>query len=74
MAKAATKTTKKVKIGRDNPSLTSPLKIGVGGDRNYKEMDNNRVNYSKISGTLPLPNLVEVQTQSYQWLLEQGLD
>jgi len=31
------------------------------------------VNYSKISGTLPLPNLVEVQTQSYQWLLEQGL-
>ena len=73
MAKATTKTTKKVKVGRDNPALTSPLKIGVGGERNYKEMDNNRVNYSKISGTLPLPNLVEVQTQSYQWLLEQGL-
>jgi DNA-directed RNA polymerase subunit beta len=74
MAKATTKTTKKVKLGRNNPALTSPLKIGVGGERNYKEMDNNRVNYSKISGTLPLPNLVEVQTQSYQWLLEQGLD
>ena len=74
MAKASTKTTKKVKVGRENPSLTSPLKIGVGGERNYKDMDNARVNYSKISGTLPLPNLVEVQTLSYQWLLEQGLD
>jgi DNA-directed RNA polymerase subunit beta len=74
MAKVSTKTTKKVKVGRDNPSLTSPIKIGVGGERNYKDMDNARVNYSKISGALPLPNLVEVQTQSYQWLLEQGLD
>ena len=73
MAKMA-KTTKKVKIGRDNVLLNSPLKIGTGGARNYKEMDNNRVNYSKVSGTLPLPNLVEVQTESYQWLLEQGLD
>jgi DNA-directed RNA polymerase subunit beta len=73
MAKA-TKTTKKVKIGRDNVLLTSPLRIGTGGARNYKEMDNNRVNYSKVSGSLPLPNLVEVQTESYQWLLDQGLD
>ena len=73
MAKMA-KTTKKVKIGRDNVLLNSPLKIGTGGARNYKEMDNNRINYSKVSGSLPLPNLVEVQTESYQWLLEQGLD
>jgi DNA-directed RNA polymerase subunit beta len=74
MAKQAVKSKKKVKVGRANPSLSSPLKIGSGGARNYKDMDNKRVNFSKVSGSLPLPNLVEVQTESYQWLLEKGLD
>ena len=73
MAKKTT-TKKKVKIGRDTVALTGPLKIGTGGARHYQNMDNNRVNYSKISGVLALPNLVEVQTENYQWLLEKGLD
>ncbi len=29
--------------------------------------------YSRISSALPLPGLVEVQLQSYHWLLEEGL-
>lgn len=32
-----------------------------------------RRNYSRISGSLELPNLVEVQTDSYQWFCEEGI-
>ncbi len=39
-----------------------------------KRLNNNRVDYSKISGELPLPNLVEVQTRSYNELIDSGLD
>jgi DNA-directed RNA polymerase subunit beta len=42
--------------------------------KEFKVLANSRRDYSKISGTLPLPNLVEVQTESYQWLIETGLD
>lgn len=35
---------------------------------------NGRINFSKISGKLPLPYLVEIQTDSYRWFLEEGLD
>lgn len=44
---------------------------------NYKNkpmLPNNRVNFSKISGNLELPNLVEIQTDSYKWFLEKGID
>ncbi len=45
-------------------------------------MDNNismakskviRRNYSRISGSLELPNLVEIQTDSYKWFKEEGI-
>lgn len=39
----------------------------------YRMLENNRRDYSKISGTLPLPNLVAVQTESFEWLLNEGL-
>ncbi|MFA5235256.1 MAG: DNA-directed RNA polymerase subunit beta [Bacilli bacterium] len=42
--------------------------------KEFKLLGNSRRDYSKISGTLPLPNLVEVQTESYKWLIEAGLD
>ncbi len=32
-----------------------------------------RRNYSRISGSLELPNLVEVQTDSYKWFIEKGI-
>ncbi len=32
-----------------------------------------RRNYSKISGTLELPDLVEIQTHSLDWLIKEGL-
>lgn len=32
-----------------------------------------RRDYSKVSGTLELPNLVEIQTQSYKWFEEEGI-
>ena len=33
----------------------------------------NRVNYSKISGSLALPNLIEIQTSSFDWFLKKGI-
>ncbi len=32
-----------------------------------------RRDYSKVSAELPLPNLVELQTQSYDWFLNEGI-
>ena len=32
-----------------------------------------RRNYSKISGTLDLPDLIEIQTQAFDWLTSEGL-
>ncbi len=39
-----------------------------------KRLPNNRIDYSKISGTLPLPYLVEIQTESFDWFLKEGID
>ena len=39
-----------------------------------KKLNNDRYDYSKISGDLPLPNLVEIQTKSYAEFLDKGLD
>ena len=39
-----------------------------------KRLNNDRVDYSKISGKLPLPNLVEIQTKSYEEFRTKGLD
>jgi len=35
---------------------------------------NVRMSFSKTRNTLELPNLVEIQTKSFKWLLEKGLD
>ena len=43
-------------------------------EQNYKYLHNGRIDFSKISGTLPLPYLVEIQTKSFQWLLDEGID
>ncbi|MDD6468008.1 MAG: DNA-directed RNA polymerase subunit beta, partial [Erysipelotrichaceae bacterium] len=32
-----------------------------------------RRDYSKVSGTLPLPNLVEIQTDSFEWFKKEGV-
>ena len=42
--------------------------------KTIKYLNNNRIDYSKISGTLPLPNLVEIQTVSFRWFIEKGVD
>ncbi len=34
---------------------------------------NTRLSYSKIKEALPMPNLIEVQKNSYNWFLEDGL-
>ena len=39
-----------------------------------KQLNNGRRDYSKISGELPLPNLVEIQTSSYAEFRDKGLD
>ena len=41
---------------------------------NYPVGVNGRLDFSKISGRLSLPNLVEVQTDSYSWFLQTGID
>ena len=32
-----------------------------------------RRSYAKIKEVLPLPNLIDIQTNSYQWFLDEGL-
>lgn len=43
-------------------------------NKEIKYLHNGRIDFSKISGTLPLPNLVEIQTKSFAWLKENGID
>ena len=43
-------------------------------NKEIKYLHNGRIDFSKISGTLPLPNLVEIQTKSFAWLKESGID
>ena len=33
----------------------------------------NRKSYAKIGGSLSLPNLIEIQTASFDWFLKTGL-
>mgnify|MGYP001333901253 FL=1 len=42
---------------------------------NVKKFGNkaSRRDYSKSSGSLDLPNLVEMQTQAYEWFLQEGI-
>ena len=39
-----------------------------------KQLTNGRYDYSRVSGKLPLPNLVEIQTKSYEEFKNKGLD
>ncbi|MCH5180622.1 MAG: DNA-directed RNA polymerase subunit beta [Erysipelotrichales bacterium] len=41
---------------------------------NYKKLNNDRIDFSKISGTLELPYLVEIQTESYKEFLKHGIE
>ena len=41
--------------------------------REQKLGQNTRMSFSKAQSTLELPNLVEVQTKSFKWFLEEGL-
>ena len=42
--------------------------------KDYPVLPSGRINFSKISGSLELPNLVEIQTDSYKWFLEHGIE
>ena len=42
--------------------------------KNYKRLNNGRIDFSKISGALELPYLVEIQTDSFKWFLEKGMN
>ena len=42
--------------------------------REQKLGKNVRMSFSKTKNTLELPNLVEIQTKSFKWFLEKGLD
>ncbi len=41
--------------------------------REQKLGQNTRMSFSKARNTLELPNLVEIQTKSFKWFLEEGL-
>ena len=43
-------------------------------EKQIKYLNNQRIDYSKISGSLPLPNLVEIQTDSYKKFITTGID
>ena len=40
----------------------------------YEAKENGRIDFSKISGSFPLPDLVAIQTESFKWFKEKGLD
>ncbi len=42
--------------------------------KDYPLLQNDRIDFSKISGNSPLPNLVEIQTDSFKWFMEKGID
>src|SRR5574344_676177 len=42
--------------------------------KDYPKINNDRINFSKISGKLPLPYLVEIQTESYANFIKEGID
>ena len=42
--------------------------------RDYPKINNDRINFSKIGGTLELPYLVEIQTESYKNFLDYGIE
>ena len=39
-----------------------------------KFLNNNRQDFSKISGSLELPYLVEIQTNSFEWFKKEGVN
>jgi len=43
-------------------------------EKSHKMLPNNRIDYSKISGSLALPYLAEIQTESYTWFKEEGIN
>ena len=42
--------------------------------RALRSGDTTRISYSKINEVLEMPNLIEVQKNSYQWFLDEGLE
>ncbi len=43
-------------------------------EKQIKYLNNERRDYSKVSGSLQLPNLVEIQTESYKQFMDTGID
>ena len=43
--------------------MVHPVKLG----------ENTRMSYGKINEVLEMPNLIEIQTNSYKWFLSEGL-
>lgn len=43
--------------------MVHPVKLG----------ENTRMSYGKINEVLEMPNLIEIQTSSYKWFLDEGL-
>ena len=54
------------------PRMSNEVKIR--NIDNLNVLNNGRKDYSKISGNLVLPNLVEIQTKSYEEFKSKGLD
>ena len=39
----------------------------------YPRLNNDRINFSKVSGALELPNLCEIQLNSFKWFMDKGV-
>ena len=44
------------------------------GYKDYPVGTNGRINFSKISGSAEIPYLAEIQTKSFEWFKQKGLD
>ena len=49
------------------------MQDGKNRIRALRSGDTTRISYSKINEVLEMPNLIEVQKNSYQWFLDEGL-
>ncbi len=47
----------------ESTSMVKPIKLG----------NNERMTFSKISEVIDMPNLIEIQKDSYKWFVEEGL-
>ena len=66
-----------MRLGLETQNKINERMACMGTNKAYHILDcgkkSTRRDYSKVSGKLELPNLVEIQTNSFKWFIKQGI-